>query len=130
MDEWIHCLCVIIQSACRHPVQLSMLNFAEECGCNRIGSYSNACDENGQCRCLPGVGGKKCDHCMSGFWGLHLIASGSLGCQRKLLFLGFPKFPRYSTVLFSAHFISSSMWLLGIWFFTFRLRAVIRSLSM
>uniref|UniRef100_A0A1I7VLW1 EGF-like domain-containing protein n=1 Tax=Loa loa TaxID=7209 RepID=A0A1I7VLW1_LOALO len=52
-----------------------------ECSCNRIGSYSNACDKHGQCRCLPGVGGKKCDHCVSGFWGLHLIAQGALGCQ-------------------------------------------------
>ncbi|VDK73629.1 unnamed protein product [Litomosoides sigmodontis] len=53
----------------------------DECNCNRIGSYNNVCDELGQCRCLPGVAGKKCDHCLSGFWGLHLIAKGALGCQ-------------------------------------------------
>uniref|UniRef100_A0A1I8EK75 Agrin n=1 Tax=Wuchereria bancrofti TaxID=6293 RepID=A0A1I8EK75_WUCBA len=53
----------------------------DECSCNRVGSYSNMCDQHGQCRCLPGVSGRKCDHCASGFWGLHLIAKGALGCQ-------------------------------------------------
>ncbi|EJD76276.1 laminin subunit gamma-1 [Loa loa] len=63
-------------SNCKEPLRQN-----DECSCNRIGSYSNACDKHGQCRCLPGVGGKKCDHCVSGFWGLHLIAQGALGCQ-------------------------------------------------
>uniref|UniRef100_A0A915PPS5 Agrin n=1 Tax=Setaria digitata TaxID=48799 RepID=A0A915PPS5_9BILA len=61
------------------PIHLCHYN--DECGCNRIGSYNNSCDQRGQCRCLPGVGGQKCDHCMSGFWGLHLIAKGAMGCQ-------------------------------------------------
>ncbi|CAJ0566400.1 unnamed protein product, partial [Mesorhabditis spiculigera] len=33
-----------------------------------------------QCRCRPGVGGTKCDHCVPGFWGIHLIAKGALSC--------------------------------------------------
>ncbi|VBB29084.1 unnamed protein product [Acanthocheilonema viteae] len=60
---------------------IHLCHYHDECSCNRIGSYSNACDRHGQCRCLPGVGGKKCDHCVSGFWGLQLIAKGALGCQ-------------------------------------------------
>ncbi|BET00155.1 Kazal-type serine protease inhibitor domain [Nesidiocoris tenuis] len=51
----------------------------EDCGCNKIGSYSGWCDE-GQCKCRPGVGGPKCDRCQSGFWGLPKISSGHRGC--------------------------------------------------
>ncbi|VDD86820.1 unnamed protein product [Enterobius vermicularis] len=55
--------------------------YADECGCNRVGSYDSNCDADGQCRCRPGVGGLKCDHCVSGFWGIHLIVRGAVGCQ-------------------------------------------------
>uniref|UniRef100_A0A1I7XAX0 Agrin-like n=1 Tax=Heterorhabditis bacteriophora TaxID=37862 RepID=A0A1I7XAX0_HETBA len=34
--------------------------------------------------CRPGVGGLKCDHCLPGFWGIHLIANGAMSCQRNL----------------------------------------------
>ncbi|CAJ0957416.1 unnamed protein product, partial [Mesorhabditis belari] len=50
------------------------------CNCNRVGSYGPACDASGQCRCRPGVGGTKCDHCVPSFWGIHLIAKGALSC--------------------------------------------------
>ncbi|KAK6042755.1 laminin EGF-like protein, partial [Cooperia oncophora] len=32
-------------------------------------------------RCRAGVGGSKCDHCLPGFWGLHLIAAGAQSCK-------------------------------------------------
>lgn len=53
------------------------------CGCNRLGSVSDRCDENGQCACRPGVGGLKCDRCEPGYWGLPRIGSGHTGCIRK-----------------------------------------------
>ncbi|XP_061708931.1 agrin-like isoform X5 [Cydia pomonella] len=50
------------------------------CGCNRLGSVSDRCDESGQCACRPGVGGQKCDRCEPGYWGLPRIGSGHTGC--------------------------------------------------
>ncbi|GBP15490.1 Agrin [Eumeta japonica] len=50
------------------------------CGCNRLGSVSDRCDESGQCTCRPGVGGLKCDRCEPGYWGLPRIGSGHTGC--------------------------------------------------
>ncbi|XP_067337909.1 laminin subunit alpha-2 isoform X2 [Channa argus] len=38
------------------------------CHCNSFGSKSFDCDENGQCRCQPGVTGPKCDRCSRGFF--------------------------------------------------------------
>ncbi|PIO56606.1 laminin EGF-like protein, partial [Teladorsagia circumcincta] len=32
-------------------------------------------------KCRAGVGGSKCDHCLPGFWGLHLIAAGAQSCK-------------------------------------------------
>lgn len=54
------------------------------CGCNRLGSISDRCDDSGQCVCRPGVGGLKCDRCEPGYWGLPRIGSGHSGCIRKL----------------------------------------------
>nr|CDP92328.1 Bm4004, isoform j [Brugia malayi] len=82
--------CHLKMAICHSGSEISLQNLnnckqalrkIDECSCNRVGSYSNICDQHGQCRCLPGVSGKKCDHCASGFWGLHLIAKGALGCQ-------------------------------------------------
>ncbi|XP_075059154.1 laminin subunit alpha-2 isoform X2 [Mixophyes fleayi] len=38
------------------------------CNCNSFGSKSFDCDDNGQCRCQPGVTGDKCDHCARGYY--------------------------------------------------------------
>lgn len=55
------------------------------CGCNRLGSVSDRCDDSGQCVCRPGVGGLKCDRCEPGYWGLPRIGSGHTGCIRKYI---------------------------------------------
>ncbi|XP_026758909.2 agrin-like [Galleria mellonella] len=51
-----------------------------QCGCHRLGSVSEQCDESGQCTCRPGVGGLKCDRCEPGYWGLPRIGTGHTGC--------------------------------------------------
>ncbi|KAM4693155.1 laminin subunit alpha-2 isoform 1-T1 [Discoglossus pictus] len=38
------------------------------CNCNSFGSKSFDCDDSGQCRCQPGVTGKKCDRCAHGYF--------------------------------------------------------------
>ncbi|XP_069463573.1 laminin subunit alpha-2 isoform X3 [Ambystoma mexicanum] len=38
------------------------------CNCNSFGSKSFDCDENGQCRCQPGVSGRKCERCAHGYY--------------------------------------------------------------
>ncbi|XP_049859023.1 agrin-like [Schistocerca gregaria] len=51
------------------------------CGCNKLGSISDACDPDTlQCKCKPGVGGVKCDRCEPGYWGLPKISEGHDGC--------------------------------------------------
>lgn len=64
------------------------------CGCNRLGSVSDRCDDSGQCVCRPGVGGLKCDRCEPGYWGLPRIGSGHTGCIRK-----YPSFNKADGVL-------------------------------
>ncbi|GBP15556.1 Agrin [Eumeta japonica] len=51
-----------------------------QCGCHRLGSMSERCDESGQCECRLGVGGAKCDRCQPGYWGLPRIGNGHTGC--------------------------------------------------
>ncbi|XP_064076918.1 agrin-like [Vanessa tameamea] len=51
-----------------------------QCGCHRLGSVVEQCDESGQCQCRPGVGGQKCDRCEPGYWGLPRIGTGHAGC--------------------------------------------------
>lgn len=49
------------------------------CGCDPMGSFNSSChDDTGQCYCKPGVGGSRCDTCLSGYYG---FSSG--GCQRE-----------------------------------------------
>ncbi|OXB66455.1 hypothetical protein ASZ78_007505 [Callipepla squamata] len=48
------------------------------CNCSQFGSISEDCNHQGQCHCLPGVAGEKCDHCAHGF---HSFQNG--GCTRK-----------------------------------------------
>ncbi|GMT13881.1 hypothetical protein PFISCL1PPCAC_5178, partial [Pristionchus fissidentatus] len=66
--------------AARRKEEMGEGGLREDCGCNPIGAYGSACDRSGQCRCRPGVGGKICDHCTPGFWGIHLIAKGRTSC--------------------------------------------------
>lgn len=48
------------------------------CGCDPRGSREESCDPAGRCRCLPGVGGDKCDRCGRGHFGF-----GADGCAGK-----------------------------------------------
>uniref|UniRef100_A0AAR2L104 Basement membrane-specific heparan sulfate proteoglycan core protein n=1 Tax=Pygocentrus nattereri TaxID=42514 RepID=A0AAR2L104_PYGNA len=38
------------------------------CECNQSGSVSEACAEDGQCQCIVGVSGDKCDRCQHGYY--------------------------------------------------------------
>ncbi|MGH0134036.1 UNVERIFIED_CONTAM: hypothetical protein FKN15_022884 [Acipenser sinensis] len=40
----------------------------QTCNCNLAGSVSDTCDDEGQCPCVPGVTGEKCDTCAHGFY--------------------------------------------------------------
>ncbi|TMS35812.1 hypothetical protein L596_003127 [Steinernema carpocapsae] len=87
-------LCHLERAACKSDVIIKQLPLLEcqqvpgafkiqdRCQCNRIGAYDEKCDlSTGQCKCRPGVGGLKCDHCVPGFYGIHLIAQGSSSCR-------------------------------------------------
>ncbi|GAB6019276.1 hypothetical protein CHUAL_000876 [Chamberlinius hualienensis] len=51
------------------------------CKCNKLGSHGETCDPvSYQCSCKPGVGGRRCDRCEPGFWGLPKISEGNSGC--------------------------------------------------
>ena len=50
------------------------------CSCSPSGSMSGDCTEEGQCHCIPGVAGKRCDRCARGFY-----AFQDGGCTGKLL---------------------------------------------
>ncbi|KAG7310631.1 hypothetical protein JYU34_003427 [Plutella xylostella] len=51
-----------------------------QCGCHRLGSLAETCDEAGACACRAGVGGVKCDRCEPGYWGLPRIGTKHAGC--------------------------------------------------
>ena len=59
----------------------------QSCNCDPIGSSTGACDEDsGQCECLPGVTGQRCDQCLPNHYGLN-----KAGCAgRKHLILPCP----------------------------------------
>jgi len=71
-------------------VELNLLfEIFPECQCNQIGTFNSSieidgvddvisCDiESGECDCKPGVGGRRCDRCLKGFWGF-----GDEGCTK------------------------------------------------
>jgi hypothetical protein len=40
----------------------------KDCGCNKLGSLGDSCDqETGQCECKQGVFGEKCSECENGY---------------------------------------------------------------
>lgn len=41
------------------------------CGCSKSGSLFESCDKEGQCQCVEGVTGHKCDRCSRGYYGFH-----------------------------------------------------------
>ena len=52
----------------------------QPCGCHEDGAVSQQCNEtSGECRCRPGVTGKRCDRCVDGFH--HLTSIGCLPCD-------------------------------------------------
>ncbi|OCT85097.1 laminin subunit gamma-2 [Xenopus laevis] len=51
------------------------------CLCHTVGSLNQQCDDNGQCRCKPGVMGIKCDQCQPGFHSLSDTGCRRDGCQ-------------------------------------------------
>lgn len=80
-ESWHGC-CADGVTAARGPAGAGC---PSQCGCHRLGSVNEQCDEGGQCECRPGVGGQKCDRCEPGYWGLPRIGTGHVGCIRKLL---------------------------------------------
>ncbi|XP_033738423.1 laminin subunit alpha-2-like isoform X2 [Pecten maximus] len=56
------------------------------CDCNKEGSVSGRCDNNGRCLCLPGIMGEKCDSCQPRY----AVVDGScvscdVGCTADLM---------------------------------------------
>ena len=50
------------------------------CDCDSVGSINQICDQiGGNCSCQPGVGGRRCDQCLPGFYSLS--ATGCSPCQ-------------------------------------------------
>uniref|UniRef100_A0A8C4WXD5 Laminin subunit gamma-3 n=1 Tax=Eptatretus burgeri TaxID=7764 RepID=A0A8C4WXD5_EPTBU len=47
------------------------------CNCDLLGSLGPNCDSTNQCKCKPGVGGRKCDQCLIGY---HSLTEA--GCRR------------------------------------------------
>nr|XP_002126784.1 netrin-4 [Ciona intestinalis] len=74
----------------RLEADLSDQDICRECLCDITGTYFHKprtrrqqtlpCDTiTGQCRCKPGVGGRRCDRCLHGYWGF-----GRHGCSECL----------------------------------------------
>lgn len=66
-----HCE-VCLENHYRHMPE----NRCVACGCNEMGSETLQCDDQGQCRCKPGVGGQRCDRCLPNYFDF-----SNTGCQ-------------------------------------------------
>lgn len=52
-----------------------------KCQCDEDGAQGSTCDQlTGQCTCRAGVGGLRCNLCLTGYYGF-----GNTGCKRKML---------------------------------------------
>lgn len=69
-------MCLSLLQAQHHGITTG--GVCTPCHCNSFGSKSFDCDENGQCRCQPGVTAPKCDRCARGFFNFQ-----EGGCTRK-----------------------------------------------
>ncbi|XP_046546813.1 LOW QUALITY PROTEIN: laminin subunit gamma-1-like [Haliotis rubra] len=58
-----HCERCLVNHYRRQPE-----NRCIDCQCNPIGSESQQCNKQGQCRCKPGVTGDKCDRCEANYF--------------------------------------------------------------
>lgn len=49
---------------------LTFNDFFLACDCDTQGTYRNymSCDDNAQCKCRPGIVGKRCDSCEEGLY--------------------------------------------------------------
>jgi len=62
------CVCVCVCGGC------------ERCSCDTTGSVNGSCDiTTGNCYCQPGVGGRRCDHCLPFYFGF-----ARDGCKREI----------------------------------------------
>lgn len=52
-----------------------------DCACDPLGSLSQQCDPNGECRCKPGVNGLKCDRCKAGYYDLTFEGCKKCACS-------------------------------------------------
>ena len=68
-------------------------NFFLDCECKREGT--EVCDHtNGDCTCLEGVEGIRCDRCMSDHWGFDLsdrVSTISFRCVSQKVILAFDR---------------------------------------
>lgn len=69
------CPCSMNDTSCCPFDQYSNETHCISCSCSVTGSYQ-VCTEDGECVCKPGVGGRNCDICLSGY---HSLSSN--GCQ-------------------------------------------------
>lgn len=62
-------------------VLIIILIYSRSCDCNVTGTVdiTSGCDDEGVCRCRDGVGGVKCNECLSGYYNIHVGCTGNVG---------------------------------------------------